>query len=817
VHMPTRLSLFPSLLLLALAASFGWADAHVLLVGIEQYSASESLRRQGIHAPNLKSSPNDLALVEQTGRHLFAGSGALKLTTLRDAQATWDGVIGWLDDAAAKARPADTVLVYFTLHGALVRHRSGPPTRALLLFDQELPGPALRDRFDRLPARDKALVVDACFAGSVLRAPPTIDEPVAKSVVIEKTDASSLPESTFFAGDLGEAESGTRSAATSAGYAVLAACPETEEAYSAPFGAGAKAGQSKWYSAFTLALCRSLLVQPPAPEQLQSRLRQVTEQLLRPLGLRQQPLALGVAKGRLVHAPSLVAARAAGSDRWTIPVGLASAVGPGTVFRAPGKQGASLQVREADWLTCRAAATGSRTFPARGEVEVDPTTLVPLAPTRRGPKSVVGFDESGQPVEGTKWALVIGINDYLSMPQLLFCRADALAYRDVLTSPAVGFEPEHVRLMVDDAKDLTDRPIRSSLLNAFEVWLAQPKPQDLVWVIFTGHGMEIDGKSFLLPQDAQADNRNDTWIALSEVQRLLEACPARRKILFLDMCHSGGRGVEEMGAATAQQVRRAEGMVTIASCDVDQKSHEWFEQGHGVFSYYALDALRHPKATDADRDGYLSIDELYDQVFVNVAAWAAKYGGKQQAPIKSGRVKGKIVVAKVGPEEVTRFGVCEAVMNQFPLPKPATLGEQPLYEDVPTDSPHYPAVMALTRAGLVRPLEESKFCGERALSRYEWAFLLAGLVAYLHSECDWRFLPTEREELFPDVPKDHWAFSAVRRLGAVVALPDRTGFEGSRPLLQCELDRDLARLLQFRDTSLGAGLGRPSRATAPLR
>ena len=788
-----------ALLLVALLACGGWSDTYALLIGVERYSASEALQQQGIRAPDLPSTPNDLALTEQAVRQVYAGAGKLHVTVLLDAQTTWDAVIAWLDATASAAKPEDDVFVYATLHGALVRHPTGPATRGLLLWDQELPGPALRNRFERIRARDKTLAVDACFAGTVLRAPPAGDEPIAKSVVIEGGDESPADESTFFGGCADDAEpQQTRGPSAAPAYTVLCACPETQEAYSAPFSAEATT-QRRWYSAFTLALCRALLVNPPGPGQLQAQLRRVTGELLRPLQLHQQPLALGASAAELHRASPLIATRASGASKWTIPAGLASAVGPGTVFRASDRSGAALKVVTADWHKCEAVASGPPVFAARGAVVVDPSTLLSLAPARRGPKSVVGFDESGQPVEGAKWALIIGINDYVAMPQLLFCRADAQAYREVLTSPAVGFEPEHVRLLVDDAEDLTDRPIRSSLLNAFEVWLAQPKPEDLVWVIFTGHGLEIDGKSFLLPQDAQADNRNNTWIALAEVQRLLDACPARRKLLFLDMCHAGGRGVEEMGAATAEQVRRAEGMVTLASCDVDQKSHEWFEQGHGVFSYYALDALRHPKSTDADGDGFVSIDELYDQVFVNVAAWAAKYGGKQQAPIKSGRVKGKIVVANVGPEEVTRLGVCEAVMNQFPLPKPATLGEQPPYEDVPTDSPHYPAVMALTRAGLVRPLEESKFCGERALSRYEWAFLLAGLVGYLRSECDWRFLPTEREELFPDVPKDHWAYSAVRRVGEAVALPDKTGFEGSRPLLQCELERDLARLLQFRE------------------
>ncbi|PIX41011.1 MAG: hypothetical protein COZ57_24535, partial [Armatimonadetes bacterium CG_4_8_14_3_um_filter_66_20] len=149
------------------------------MIGVERYSASEALQQQGIRAPDLPSTPNDLALTEQAVRQVYAGAGKLHVTVLLDAQTTWDAVIAWLDATASAAKPEDDVFVYATLHGALVRHPTGPATRGLLLWDQELPGPALRNRFERILARDKTLAVDACFAGTVLRAPPAGDEPIA--------------------------------------------------------------------------------------------------------------------------------------------------------------------------------------------------------------------------------------------------------------------------------------------------------------------------------------------------------------------------------------------------------------------------------------------------------------------------------------------------------------------------------------------------------------------------------------------------------------------------------------------------------------
>jgi len=74
--------------LVALLACGGWSDTYALLIGVERYSASEALQQQGIRAPDLPSTPNDLALTEQAVRQVYAGAGKLHVTVLLDAQTT---------------------------------------------------------------------------------------------------------------------------------------------------------------------------------------------------------------------------------------------------------------------------------------------------------------------------------------------------------------------------------------------------------------------------------------------------------------------------------------------------------------------------------------------------------------------------------------------------------------------------------------------------------------------------------------------------------------------------------------------------------
>jgi len=65
-------------------------------------------------------------------------------------------------------------------------------------------------------------------------------------------------------------------------------------------------------------------------------------------------------------------------------------------------------------------------------------------------------------------------------------------------------------------------------------------------------------------------------------------------------------------------------MVTISSCKFREKSYEWPEKGHSAFTYHLLEALKQPAVADADKDGYLSVNELYTKVHQDVRRWAAR-------------------------------------------------------------------------------------------------------------------------------------------------------------------------------------------------
>ncbi len=129
----------------------------------------------------------------------------------------------------------------------------------------------------------------------------------------------------------------------------------------------------------------------------------------------------------------------------------------------------------------------------------------------------------------TRHALVIGIDTYLSVPVLEKARNDARAVHDALTH--AGFRSE----LVLDADQLT-------LLTAINDLSGRVAPGDEVIFFFAGHGVEIDGRNFLLPADVPQALPGGEFLvtsralALDTVLDLLRARGARVSLLIVDAC-----------------------------------------------------------------------------------------------------------------------------------------------------------------------------------------------------------------------------------------------------------------------------------------
>lgn len=135
---------------------------------------------------------------------------------------------------------------------------------------------------------------------------------------------------------------------------------------------------------------------------------------------------------------------------------------------------------------------------------------------------------AGVSAEG-RHALVVGIDAYQNVTSLEKAVNDARAVKAALTT--AGFEVQ-----------LVEGPDQISFLEAIAEFAAGIGPGDEAVVYYAGHGVEIDGRNYLLPSDVPAaeggqeivlTNRS---IAVQDLVDALQARGARMSLFILDAC-----------------------------------------------------------------------------------------------------------------------------------------------------------------------------------------------------------------------------------------------------------------------------------------
>lgn len=189
-------------------------------------------------------------------------------------------------------------------------------------------------------------------------------------------------------------------------------------------------------------------------------------------------------------------------------------------------------------------------------------------------------------------ALVIGNDSYAHLPVLNNATRDARAIARALEE--LDFE---VSLEVNASK----REIYRAL-SSFESRLSSTGATGLVY--FAGHGIQADGRNYLIPIDAQVIDEDDLEPEAIEAARFLEGMALAGNplnILILDACRdnplprrtrssSRGLGVTSIPSG-------AKGTAIIYAAGEGQVSQDGPRGGHGVFTQALLNAMKAPNQT----------------------------------------------------------------------------------------------------------------------------------------------------------------------------------------------------------------------------
>lgn len=316
-----------------------------------------------------------------------------------------------------------------------------------------------------------------------------------------------------------------------------------------------------------------------------------------------------------------------------------------------------------------------------------------------------------------RWAVLVGVNDYAELDDLQFCRKDAEALAKQLVQ--VGFPRENVFLLTDGATDAKYRPNKANIEDWIRKVLRSAEDADLVLISFSGHGVHLDGKTYLCPTEARLDDPGDTMIKLPTVYGNLDRCRAKRKLLWVDACRNDPRP-RGMKSATAHAKSAAglveslestpKGIMTLASCAKDPVSWEAQEFGHGVFIHYLLEGLsgNADRQERGNRDSKVSMLELYNYANIKTKRFTLNERPSVQTPELFGRITGDFDIVEIpsevlGPEITNSIGMklklipaAEFLMGSPESDEDAADGERPQHR-VRITKPFYLGVTEVTQ------------------------------------------------------------------------------------------------------------------------
>jgi len=232
-----------------------------------------------------------------------------------------------------------------------------------------------------------------------------------------------------------------------------------------------------------------------------------------------------------------------------------------------------------------------------------------------------GFDVV--PASASKYAVLVGVNDYEKCSDLRYCKADVTALREQLVK--IGFDRRDIAVLTDGE---AIRPSRRNILEQLDVTLRVADETDLIIVALSGHGAKIGGKSYFCPLDARADDPEGTMIAVEELYDKLEKCPARLKIVLVDACRNKFLPVDSRPLAEQDKSIDGfaksltdgvfpKGVALLTSCTSGERSWEDSDFGHGVFMHFVLQGLSGKAdqiGADGKKDKWVSLFELCDYV-----------------------------------------------------------------------------------------------------------------------------------------------------------------------------------------------------------
>jgi formylglycine-generating enzyme required for sulfatase activity len=255
-----------------------------------------------------------------------------------------------------------------------------------------------------------------------------------------------------------------------------------------------------------------------------------------------------------------------------------------------------------------------------------------------------------------QWVVLIGVNDYSELRKLRFAGNDQRALAEQFAQR--GFPKDQIYLLDDKAADKVYLPTQRNIEKRLDQVLGMAERGDLVIVGFSGHGVQLDGKSYLCPEDARIDKLAETSVSMDQVYDRLTKCKATFKLLLVDACRNdilpeGRKSVgisRSVGGFSAGKEKPPEGIMQLTSCAPGQVSWEDETFSHGVFMHYLLEGLR----GEAANRGQVTLVGLYEYASLNTRKYVDRQFSDLQTPALKGEISGPFEICPpLAAKEIT--------------------------------------------------------------------------------------------------------------------------------------------------------------------
>ena len=225
-----------------------------------------------------------------------------------------------------------------------------------------------------------------------------------------------------------------------------------------------------------------------------------------------------------------------------------------------------------------------------------------------------------------RFALVIGNEDYKSFQRTLteeqnvdYAENDATVFKQYCLR-TLGVKEENMHFILNATAGQMSQEI--DLISKI---LSKLGDQAELIVYYAGHGYsdEVTKVPYLIPVDVSVANLSN-GVKLSDIYSKLSNTNASKISIFLDACFTGGGRNLGLLASRGVRVRPKKGslsgnLIVFSASSGEQSSLPYYEEGHGIFTYYLLKKLQESQGdlNFGDLSDYLTEKVSYESLIKN--------------------------------------------------------------------------------------------------------------------------------------------------------------------------------------------------------